>query len=473
MFGCVCHRSPDEAVDDGDAALHSVLPMDPAPPDEPPLGVEQAIAILDAAPATPRIVRRDLRQALGARLAQDVLADRNYPPFEKSLMDGYAVRSVDLRRADARSPDTDEVEFAVIGEVAAGQWFNRRLEAGQAVAIMTGAPLPPGADAVVPIEQVRSADPTSEPVRFAAARIRVRLSDIDPTAHVTSTGSDAREGQVILHRDVTLGPAQLAAAATVGAGMLDVYDRPRVAILSTGDELVEIGFQPGPFQIRNANNILLYALLRQLGCQVVDLGSVRDRPGEIRGAIEDGMMHDALLISGGMSMGRHDHVPALLRQLGAEFKIARVRIKPGKPFVFATAPRRLIPGRVDARSYAEVTHALPPSSDGRQCLLFGLPGNPVSAFVCTLRLVARVLRRLSGLPPDGTWVDATLEQPLQANGPREFYQPAVCTSHRIVRPLQWKGSADLFTLATANALLVRPENHPAQPAGASMRVLRV
>jgi molybdopterin molybdotransferase len=270
---------------------------------------------------------------------------------------------------------------------------------------------------------------------------------------------------------MTLGAAQVAAAATVGAGMLEVFDRPRVAILSTGDELVDIGHQPGPFQVRNANNILLYAILRRLGCQIVDLGIAHDRPGELRGAIEDGMMHDVVLVTGGMSLGRHDHVRTVFGQVGAEVKIERLRIKPGKPFVFAVAPRRLIPGRVDARSYAEVTHALPPRDSGRTCFLFGLPGNPVSAYVCTLRLVARVLRRLAGGPGDSRWVTATLQDPLEANGPREFYQPAVLDDQSRVRPLKWKGSADLFTLAAANALIMRPENQPALPAGSAVMAM--
>jgi molybdopterin molybdotransferase len=194
---------------------------------------------------------------------------------------------------------------------------------------------------------------------------------------------------------------------------------------------------------------MLASLLRRLGCEVTDAGMVNDDPGVIRAAIAralDG--HDVLFVTGGMSMGAYDYVPRVLRELGAELKITKLRIKPGKPFVFAT---------LGAHKY-----------------VFGLPGNPVSGFVCTLRLGARLLARLAGGEPLERAVVAPLAAPLPANGPREFYQPAQrLDDPPRLRPLEWKSSGDVFTLAQADCLIVRPAGEPALGAGATARALEI
>jgi molybdopterin molybdotransferase len=209
---------------------------------------------------------------------------------------------------------------------------------------------------------------------------------------------------------------------------------------------------------------MLVALLRRLGCDVRDLGVAVDDPAELRTAIEEGLRADALFVSGGMSMGEYDYVPRILREMNFDFHVTKLKIKPGKPFVFATRQGLAGVGR-DAETGRTFL-------DTRRQFVFGLPGNPVSGFVCTVRLAARLLSRLAGEPPRERWTDATLIDPLRANGPREFYQPAILTGSA-VRPLHWKGSADIYTLARANALLVRAENEPAQPAGMRVRVLEV
>jgi molybdopterin molybdotransferase len=207
---------------------------------------------------------------------------------------------------------------------------------------------------------------------------------------------------------------------------------------------------------------MLVALLVQLGCEVAEVSNVRDDRELIRQAIHSGMNHDALFITGGMSMGEYDYVPALLAELGVELKITKLRIKPGKPFVFGVSP-------ASARE----------ANDGG--FIFGLPGNPVSAFICAARLASRLLARIAGGEPVERWAIGRLSASVPPNGPREFYQPAKIGMAQggfsatgelaTITPLGWKGSADIFTLAAANALLVRAENEPGLDRGAIVRVL--
>lgn len=407
------------------------------------LSVQQAIRILDSVAVASRRMRVLLNRADGMRLASPILTDRDYPPFDKSQMDGYAVRRADVAGASA--------ELQVAGEVAAGQQPERALEPGQALAIMTGAPMPTGAEGVIPVEDVE---------KLGDSRIRIARSEGDPARFIARRGSDCRSGQVVLPEGIRLGPAQIAVAASVGAIEVDVFSPPRVAVLATGDELVPAEAEPGPSQIRNSNSPMLVSLLKQMGCEVCDLGIVPDNPDSIREALERGLGYDALFVSGGMSMGEYDYVPRVLRELGVDLKVTKLRIKPGKPFVFGVR-----------------------EGEGGTRFAFGLPGNPVSGFVCTVRLASRVLARLSGGVPAERWVSGKLDSGMPANGPREFYQPARRnitagrdSSHAqlaTITPLKWKGSADLFTLAQANVLLVRPENDPTLPIGTVVRVLEI
>jgi molybdopterin molybdotransferase len=410
------------------------------------LTVQQAIRILDQTPVAPRTRRVPLDGADGLRLAHAVVADRDYPPFDKSQMDGFAVRQEDVRSAP--------VELQIVGEVAAGETAKTGLASGQAMSIMTGAPLPVGADAVVPVEDTE---------RTGESAVRILRSDTF-TRFVAHQGSDCRAGQDVLTPGVRIGPAQIAVAATVGATGLEVFEKPRVAVLSTGDELVPVTSTPQGAQIRNSNSPMLVSLLRRMGCDVTDLGSVPDDKDTIRAALQSGLSFDALFVTGGMSMGEYDYVPRLLVDLGVELKVTKLRIKPGKPFVFGTFPS---------------TSGAPAPS----CCVFGLPGNPVSSFVCASRLAGRVLSRMAGGPVEERWLSGRLDNGLPVNGPREFYQPAIRTvapgrdsthgEFATITPLKWTGSADLFTLARANVLLVRPENDPPLPKGTILRILEI
>jgi molybdopterin molybdotransferase len=335
-------------------------------------------------------------------------------------MDGYAVRADELARAPCELP--------LSGRIAAGEMSTDPLPLGTAMAIMTGAPLPGGADAVVPVEQTSV---SGGMIRFlrptAAGRFMARR------------GSEAPAGEIALERGARLGPAQIAVAASIGAARISVFATPSVSVLGSGDELVEVERAPTGPQIRSCNNPMLMALLDKLRCRGVDLGIVADDPARLREAILQGLAQDALLISGGMSMGERDFVPGILRELGGELKITKLRIKPGKPFVFAVMP------------------------GGK--FVFGLPGNPVSAFVCTACLASRLLERLGGGVPGSMVRKAPLARALEANGPRDFYHPAVVEG-AAVAAMPWKGSADIFTLARADGLIVRPADHPPLGPGA-------
>jgi molybdopterin molybdotransferase len=487
------------------------------------LSVRQAIEVIDGTPVYPRIERLPLAAARGYRLAQDVIADRDYPPFAKSMMDGFAVRSADLKalkppvangRRDWRGENESApaVELKVVGEVAAGQLPDRPVGPGEAMAIMTGAPVPDGADAVVPIEDVQGAGGKTWGIGtggVGGGEPPIRLTRPNkPGDAIARQGSDCTAGAVVLTRGVEMQAAQIAAAATVGAAEVDVFARPRVGVLSTGDELAPVGETPGAAQIRNSNNLMLIALLQRMGCEVTNLGTAPDEPKLIRRALEQGMRLDALFVTGGMSMGAYDYVPRILREMGVELKVTKVRIKPGKPFVFGVLTRPAArgvgsreeenawgvgSGDVGGKDSADLPVSSPsplptpqspnPTSPLPASYVFGLPGNPVSAFVCTVRLASRLLARLSGGEPGERWITGRLESGLPANGPREFYLPVVRhvpaggTSAKSelsqIRPLQWKGSADLFTLAAANALLIRGENEPPVPQGTMVRVLEI
>jgi molybdopterin molybdotransferase len=410
------------------------------------LTVQQAIAVLDAVAVTPRVEAVPLTGARGMVLAEDLVADRDYPPFDKSLMDGYAVRAGDV----ARTP----VALRVVGEVAAGQEAARALGAGEAYAIMTGAPIPPGAEGVVPVEDTaREGD---------SVRV-MRAGDV--RRFVARRGADVAGGVVVLRRGVRIEAAQIAVAATVGAGSVRVHPRPRVAVLSTGDELVGVGATPDGARIRNSNGPMLTALLSRLGCEAEDVGVCRDDPGELRAAMERALAgRDVLFVSGGMSMGAYDYVPRLLVEMGFDLRITKLRIKPGKPFVFGVRE-----GSGFGVQGSGEEGSSPPSQ-----FVFGLPGNPVSGFACTVRLASRLIARLAGAEVVERWVVGALAEGVGANGPREFYQPVRMEWGEggvRVWPLAWKGSADLFTLAAADGLMVRGENEPARGVGEAVRVM--
>ena len=366
--------------------------------------------------------------ALGMVLAQEVKTDREYPPFNRSTRDGYAVHAKEI------APGS---QLKSVGEIKAGDTVSEALAVGTCVQIMTGAAVPPGADAVVMIEHTQR-DGTF--VRFERAA--------QAGQNIVPRGSEARAGQTILQHGMRLGFAELALAAQVGAAQLLCVKRPRVAILSTGDEVVLIDQEPGEFQIRNSNSVSLAAQVRIAGGEPVVLGNAADRVEDLGEKIELGLREDMLVLSGGVSIGKYDLVENVLKALGAEFFFDAVAIRPGKPAVFAICRGKPV---------------------------FGLPGNPVSTMVTFELFVAPAIDLLSGaearpLP----LVEAQLGEGLNERPGLTHFLPARIEWQGAVpkvKAQKWQGSGDIAALAKANCFLVVPAERAKIPAGESVSVL--
>jgi molybdopterin molybdotransferase len=303
--------------------------------------------------------RVDFAGAFLRVLSDDLVATRDIPPWPNSSMDGYALRAADTRTASAAAP----ARLTVSGRVAAGAIAERPLRAGEAFRIFTGAPLPEGADGVIPQEDV-----TTEGTSLVISR------PVQPGDFVRPRGEDMRANETVLRRGRALGPAEIGLLATLGRAQVNVVKRPRVGILSTGDEIVDLGGALGPGQIPNSNSYSLMAQVVEAGALPVNLGVARDRPEDIETRLGWGLACDALISSAGVSVGEHDFVKAALEQLGAEQHLWLVDMRPGKPIAFATIPSGL-------------KGALP---------VFALPGNPVSAMVTFELFVRPALLRMAG-----------------------------------------------------------------------------
>ena len=352
-----------------------------------------------------------LWDALGSVLAQEIKTDRDYPPFNRSTRDGYVVRSADM---------TPGVTLRCVGEIKAGDTVTNHLAPGTCVQIMTGAAVPTGADAVVMLEHTQR---DAEIVRFERAAQKGQ--------NIVPKGSEAAAGQTILKPGARLGYAELALAAQVGATELLCALKPRVAILSTGDEVVSIQETPGAFQIRNSNSVSLGAQVRLAGGEPVLLGNAADRVDDLRDKIDRGLREDVLVLSGGVSMGKYDLVETVLKDLGAEFYFDAVAIRPGKPAVF---------GRCG------------------ETFVFGLPGNPVSTMVTFELFVTPALDLLSGAEPRPlALLDARLGEALNERPGLSHFLPARVDwrdAKPEVKAIRWQGSGDITALAQANCFLV-------------------
>jgi molybdopterin molybdotransferase len=366
--------------------------------------------------------------ALGFVLAQEVRTDREYPPFDRSTRDGYGVRSIET------AADT---ELKCVGEIKAGDAVKDALAVGTCVQIMTGAAVPAGADAVVMIEHTQR---DSDLVRFERAA--------QPGQNIVPRGSEAAAGQTILTPGMRLGYAELALAAQVGAVQLQCAKRPTVAILSTGDEVVLIDENPGEFQIRNSNSVSLAAQVRIAGGEPVVLGNAADRAEDLGEKIERGLKEDALVLSGGVSMGKYDLVESVLKAMGADFFFDAVAIRPGKPAVFGMCKGKPV---------------------------FGLPGNPVSTMVTFELFVTPAIDLLSGaearqLP----LMEARLAEPLNERPGLAHFLPARVEWRGAapeVKAQKWQGSGDIAALGKANCFLVVPANREKIEAGERLAVL--
>ncbi len=361
--------------------------------------------------------RAALADSLGLVLAEDVTSDVDTPPHDKAMVDGYAVIAADSQ------PRT------VIEEVTAGRIPSRAVTQGTATRIMTGAPIPKGADAVVMVERTET---------LADATIRLLEPSVTPAQNIMRRAASTRCGDVVLSRGTEVLPTAVGLLAEVGCTRPSVVPHPTAAVVATGDELVAPGEVPAAGQLRNSNGPLLVAAARRAGAVPLDLGIAVDDPDALAEKITTGLESDILLLSGGVSAGVLDLVPGVLARLGVEQVFHKVQIKPGKPIWFGV--KRNADDRI-----------------GPPTLVFGLPGNPVSGWVCFELMVRPAIAALSGRSAAGlTTVTARLAAEHHHRGSRLTFRPAVLWQDEdgsVVELVAWQGSADLAGLASANALV--------------------
>jgi molybdopterin molybdotransferase len=395
------------------------------------LSFEEARRVVEEHAARVHVPEKEFVDLLGATnrvLAEPVLADRDLPPFPRSTRDGYALRSADLSQLPS--------SLEVIGEIKAGEDPSRipaSVGSGQTVSIMTGAPVPDGADAVVMMEYTER--------EYDRVEIRKAVAVGD---NVVAKGAEAKQKSLLLDRGQRLTPAAVALAASVGEFQLQVYKRPRVAVLTTGDEIVDITSAPGPTQIRNSNSYSLAVQIQRVGGEPVLLPIAPDEPRKLRDLIEAGLGSDLLLMTGGVSMGRYDLVEQVLSEMHAEFFFTGAKIQPGRPVVF---------GRCRAKSRSRNI-----TGEGPASYFFGLPGNPVSTMV-TFELFARpMLEALAGQSPNKlAFLHARLKSEIQVKTGLTRFLPALITGEfqdSTVELIRWQGSGDVAATARANCYLI-------------------
>lgn len=361
----------------------------------------------------------ELLDSSGRILAEPVSADRNFPPFPRATRDGFAVRAGDLDKVPARLKLAGEIKAGISPQNIAP------LETGQAAPIMTGAPVPPGADAVVMVEYTLQ---THDEVEINKG---IRAGD-----NIVPVGSEAKRGERLLSPGMRMDHSAIAVAASVGRAHLLVYDMPRVAILSTGDEIVDIEVSPGPTQIRNSNSYSLAAQVAAAGGEPTLLPIAPDQSLRLRELIADGLEADMLLLTGGVSMGKYDLVEQVLAEFHAEFLLTGALIQPGRPVVF---------GRI-------------PDESTQPKYFFGLPGNPVSTMVCFDLFVRPVLEALTGRSPRKLiFLHAKLKSGIRTKTGLKRFLPGLLSGeldHAEVELAPWQGSGDIAAVARANAYVV-------------------
>jgi|SRR6185437_232930 len=367
-----------------------------------------------------------LEDAYGRVLAEPALADRDYPTLRRSLRDGFAVKSANV-------PGT----LSVRGEIRAGEPEQSPLSEGEALEIMTGAPVPDDADAVVMVEHI---------VRLQdGSKVKIDRS-AEPGQFINALGSEAEAGSVLISAGTRLDASHIATLAMTGKASVNVVRRPSVAILATGDEIVSLGEVPAPHQIRNSNSYMLAALVRSTGGQAEILPVARDTRDALQPLLERGLKHDLLLVTGGVSAGKYDLVKPALRELGVQFHFERVRVQPGQPTAFGT--RGDVP-------------------------VFGLPGNPGSTLI-TYQLFARPALELLGGIGEALLplLSARFEAPFRHKlGLTRFLPARLSPDGQRLRHIPWKGSSDVPALAKANVFLIADHDRETWDTGDSIRVM--
>jgi molybdopterin molybdotransferase len=359
-----------------------------------------------------------LEDLSGRILAEDIIADTDLPPFDRAQMDGYAVRSTDVSSTPAR--------LRIVGESAAGAGWHREMKAGEAVRIMTGAPVPSGADAVQQVELTREVD--------ASGFVEI-LEAVKSGRSIVRQADEIKAGETVLRAGEEINAEMIATLASFGYAQVKVGRRPRVAVMATGSELVDVDQKPAPDQIRDSNNYTIAAYSKLTGAIVERLPLAGDDTEELKRQIADAAARsDVLVTSGGVSMGVYDFTKTALKELGAEIFFERVALRPGKPTVFARLGNALI---------------------------FGLPGNPVSVAVTFNLFVRAALREMQGAKETGLIAGtALLARAVKGSADRESYLPAILTTDErgmlLAEPLKWGGSSDFVAFARASALIIVP-----------------
>lgn len=386
------------------------------------LPVESALRIILENTPTLAECEVAIPHALGHVLAEDIRADMDMPPFDKSAMDGFAVRSADVRNTP--------VELEIIEEIPAGKFPTKKITKGKTSRIMTGAPLPEGADAVVMVEHTE---------HCASPNLVRILKAVDKGKNVCMKAEDIRKGEIVLRKGTLLRPPEIGILAAVGKKSVLVFRKPTIALLTTGNELVNVSSHPEPGQIRDSNSYSLSAQALRRGLCPVYLGISRDNPDELRKMFTKGFEHDIFIFTGGVSVGEYDYSEKALADLDARILFNRVAIKPGKPIVFARKNNTLI---------------------------FGLPGNPVSTYVTFEVFAYPAIRKMMGhQEPLPQTQRARLLADIRKTSERTQYLPGLLTTAApetstqwCVTPIEWHGSADLFSIAKANCFIIVPAN---------------
>lgn len=366
-----------------------------------------------------------IEESLGRVLAADITAPRDLPSFDNSSMDGFAVRTSDLAAATRESP----VQLKLHGELPAGTWTGEMLRSGSAMRIMTGAPIPPGSDAVAEQELTQSDN----------GNVRV-FSAVAPGRNIRKQGESLTAGSLALRKGVRLSPASVGSLASMGIRRVEVFRRPTVALLCTGSEVVGMDESPAPGQIWNSNSFTLKGALEQAGVKAIDLGIVPDLKDQLTARIREALGYDAVVTSGGVSVGKYDLVLDVLKSLDVEIRFWKVNIKPGMPLAFGVSRSRV-----------------------RQVPVFALPGNPVSSAVTFDQFVRPGLEKLSGIesPEPRLRIKAMLEDPIQKKDGKRHFVRGIARNEGdgiVVTTTGTQSSGVLMSLVKANCLIILPED---------------
>lgn len=396
------------------------------------ISVEEALKTILAGVSVLGTEKVHIIDTLGRIIAEDVISGRNIPPFDNSAMDGYAVKAADTTGATGENPAT----LKVVADLPAGYTLDRELQPGEAVRIMTGAPVPAGADAIVRVEDTEK--------RGDVVRI---LCQVKPGKDLRRAAEDVKVGDTVIEKGTRITPAAVGMMSSVGRSMVHVFQRPRVAVLATGDEVVDVDQEAGPGKIYNSNGYTIASQVREAGAVPIMLGIAKDTREDLEAKLKAGLTCDVIISSGGVSVGDFDFVKDVLKSLGSEMKFWQVAMRPGKPLAFG-----VIGGKP----------------------AFGLPGNPVSSMVTFEQFVRPALRKMMGYSRlHRPTVDAVLMEDVRKEADRRFFVRGVVSrvdGKYQVSTTGPQGSGILRSMVVANGLIVLAEGADGAKAGDTVRV---